>query len=663
MKSNQIFMQFYCFVFNFVKKIYFKNCCSIWFAGLRAIICFSLITASLTGKCQWKVFHTESRKINPISLIPSGVQLKEGYTFFGLSDNFDENVITKGYEPFSQDSLWKIKLNSPLSSFFRHLYFNVYSVNVSALKIHICEKDGNCYENRFKISKDGYQIPFELVLDEKTRVLKSFSNSNYKHDMSAGFLATIELKDNSKRYQFVVGDAKVYKQSFIKQPSRGFFFYELTGEKENQVNNIIRRKFGNTYPLEQNAEFHTYTGSVFNFELEKADSSNRQKQTLKLIRYFFKKYPFYKEHHLDESKILASIDKIISDSLLFRDKIERLKDVANDLHDGHFYFRKDDFNRLNVSSPLILKRINNKVLVVGIRDERLENKIELGDQVYMVADKVCGKFIDSLSNNYFGNLVQRQELAISHLLDKTIDSSSFNLILEKPDGNRFKVDLKYDRRFPIPGKFVPEHYGFRRLEHNWSYLKINKWDKGDWIKFYNLKDSIRNSNGIIFDLRGNPGGFEIETIKIASCFLPAPFEYSTQKYSMFNKTYSGKTIVKPSSFLNLSKLKMIILVDNKTACASESFILMLKKINSTLIIGTSKTSSSFSTVYSFQLPENINLFANVMSKTYMLSENKTLEYVGIEPDVKVNLERYSDLYGYEDKVLNTAVKMIDRSTK
>jgi C-terminal processing protease CtpA/Prc len=47
----------------------------------------------------------------------------------------------------------------------------------------------------------------------------------------------------------------------------------------------------------------------------------------------------------------------------------------------------------------------------------------------------------------------------------------------------------------------------------------------------------------------------------------------------------------------------------------------------------------------------------------MLSENKTLEYQGIEPDILVNLDRYSDLYGYEDKVLNTAFKLIDRSTK
>ncbi len=596
-----------------------------------------------------------------MSLSPSKVQLNDGYTFFGLSDDFKENIIRKGYAPFLKDTLWKKEINKPLASFLRHLYFNLYSVNVSALKLHVCETKGNCYEYRFKFSKDGYQVPFEWVIDERSKV----SKSSYQHNINSGpvFYATIELRNKTSNYQFIVGDAKTFEQSFVKQISRGLFFYELTGKKKNRIKHLSRKKFGDTYPLIQKAEFNPYTGA-FNFELEEVDSLKKQGLTLNLIRYFFQKYPFYKEHRVDEFKTLASIDKIISDSsAVFGDKIDRLKETADKLYDGHFYFQKDDKRLLNASSPLILKRINNNIQVVGIRDERLEGKIELGDRICVIEDKLCEKVIDSLSNNYFGNIIQRQELAISHLFEKTVDSSSYDVILEKSDGSKYKVSLMYDKKFPVPKKFVPEHFGFRRLEHSWNYLKINKWDKGDWIKFYNLKDSIQNSDGIIFDLRGNPGGFEIETIKIVSCFLKEPFKYSTQTYSNFQKTYSEKTIIKPNKFLNLSKLKVILLVDNKTACASESFALILKEIQGATVIGTSRTSSSFSTVYSFQLPENINLSANVLSRTYMLSDNKTLEYEGIEPDTMVNINRYSDLYGYEDKVLSAAFKMIDRSIK
>ena len=157
------------------------------------------------------------------------------------------------------------------------------------------------------------------------------------------------------------------------------------------------------------------------------------------------------------------------------------------------------------------------------------------------------------------------------------------------------------------------------------------------------------------DLRGNPGGFEIEAIKIASCFIKHPFEYCTQKYSTANKVYAGKTIIKPNTFMNLADSKVIILVDNKTACASESFTMMLKKTNAAVIVGSANTSGSFSTVYSFHLPENISLSANVLSKTYVTNEHNILENKGINPDVLVSINSYSDLYGYNDKVLEAAM--------
>lgn len=72
---------------------------------------------------------------------------------------------------------------------------------------------------------------------------------------------------------------------------------------------------------------------------------------------------------------------------------------------------------------MIVKRINGVIQVVGIRDVRLENKIGLGDKIYAINNTICDRFVDSLSNDYFGDLSECQELAISHLLEKPINSS------------------------------------------------------------------------------------------------------------------------------------------------------------------------------------------------------------------------------------------------
>lgn len=631
--------------------------------GLRLLMSLAFLLTTFIGLSQWKVFDYVEKKENIKSLLPSEKYLKDGYTFFGTSFSLDENVITKGYEPFLQNVLWEVTINKPVSSNKKCLYFNLYAVNVSMLKVHVCENDSTCYEQKFSFSKEGYQLPFEWTLDDSSKI----SNTRgYRHITGSHplFTATITLRDSSLPYRLVVGDAKVYEKSYVKKPSQGYFFYELTGKKENQLPNYIRKKFGNAYPLKQDVDFISFRGGSYNFELEQndIDSVSKQKATLQLIRYIFQKYPYYNEHALNEQEILNSIDKIIADSLPFKDKIVLLDKKAKELHDGHFYFKTSDEKKLNISSPLIPKRINGVIQIVGIRDVRLENKIDLGDKVYAINNIICDRFVDSLSNGYFGDLSERQELAISHLLEKPIDASPFIVTLEKPNGTLYKIKIDFDKKFPGPSKFRPEHFGFYRLYYNWAYLKINKWDKGDWIKFYNLKDSINNAKGIVFDLRGNPGGYGSEAILIASCFTRKPFVYSVQAYSMHNKIYSGETIIKPNNFLNLSKLKVIILVDNKTACASEAFAAILKKINGATIVGASRTGSSFSTIYPLQLPENTNLFANVLFKNYVFHKKKTIEYAGIVPDILVDINKYTDLYGYDDKVLKTAQKMIDRST-
>lgn len=641
--------------------------CKMRIVGYPAfLLCFTFLATALFGQSQWKILHYEGRKDNVISLLLSGKNLKDGYTFFGTSFDYNENVITKGYEPFLQNVSWNVTLNKQVSSNKRCLYLNLYTINVSMLKVHVFENDSTCYEQRFYFPKDGYQLPFEWMLNESRKKGDTLCKNvyDYKPGSAPLFTAEIVLKDSSMPYKFVAGDAKMYEKNYVKKPSQGYFFYELTKKRENQLPDYIRRKFGNAYPLEQDADFISFKGSSYSFELEQKDidSTSKQKATLQLIRYIFHKYLYYKEHALNEQEILASIDKIINDSLSFNNKIALLSKKAKELHDAHFYFNRGDGIKKDIISPLILKRINGVIQIVGFRDVRLENKISLGDRIHSINDIACDRFVDSLSNDYFGDLSERQELAISHLLEKPINSSPYIITIKKTDGTLYKVKLDYDEKFPAPEKFRPEHFGFYRLEDNWVYLKINKWDRGDWIKFYNLKDSIKNANGIVFDLRGNPGGFSIEAISIASCFLKKPFVYSTQTYTMYDTVYSGKTIMKPNSFLNLSNKKVIILVDNKTACASESFAVVLKKIKGATIIGASKTGSSFSTVYSLQLPESINLFANVLSKTYILNEGKTIEYAGIVPDIFVDINKYTDLYGYDDRVLKTALEMIDRSS-
>jgi Peptidase family S41 len=620
--------------------------------GVKALLGFISLLTALEGKCQWSVYNYEERKENSQSLLPSSAELKSGFTFFGTSFALDDDVITTGYEPFARNSSWKLVLKKSTSTSPGFLYFNVYTENINAIVLRVGPGDSTYSEKRYSFSKDGYQVPFELPLD----------NSPETGD-SLFLIATIEMKNPLRPHRFVVGDARKYAKQYEKKPSRGYFFYEVTGKEENRLPDYIRTKFGDAYSLKQEAHFLDFNGSKYNFQWDRCEnvSDISRNATLQLIRRIFEKYPYYQEHHLDRRKTLDSVDNVIASLLPFNDKVVLLGKKARGLHDGHFYFKTIDKKDRSVTSPLILKRIGNAVQIVGIRDQRLEGEITLGEKICAINFIPAETFIDSVSDGYFGGLEERRDISISHLLEKPVNSPACVIRLEKDNGDFHEVSLVYDQNFPIPSRFRPEQFGFYRLERNWTYLKINRWDKGDWINFYNLRDSISHSKGIIFDLRGNPGGFENEVVSIASCFLKKPFTYAVEKYSFQGKTYSACTIMKPSRFLDLSRLNVIILVDVKTACASELFTSILKKINGATVIGASKTGSSFSTVYSLQLPENIDLFTNVLSKPFLFNGKSTLEYTGIVPDIMVDLRSYKDLYGYDDKVLGTAKAMIDRS--
>jgi C-terminal processing protease CtpA/Prc len=612
--------------------------------------CIMFVTITANAQDQWNSFSYEVEKAHKQSLLPVNVSYTEAYTFFGTSFDLTDNVITKGYEPFRQNDSWKTHLNAPITLTNWCLYYNLYSVNVSAFRVHVCVNDTVCYEKNFSFSKDGYQVPFETTIDGySTKPCKSG-----KHNMVT---ASIIKRDSSKPMQLVVGDATSYEKTFVKKPSQGHFFYEVTGKKENQLPDYVRTKFGTAYPIKQNTDYISFNGADYNFTTEAKDE---QTATLHLIRHVFGKYPFYQEHRLNKQAILDSVNDIVNSSQPFDSKISLLVKKAKDLHDAHFYFASENRIKTNVSAPLILKRIDEDVQVVGIRDDRLNNKIALGDRIYAINTSKCDRFTDSLSNEYYGDVDERRELAISHLIEQPINTQPYKLTLQKQDGKLYEVEVTFDKKYPVPDRFKPaEHFGFQPLQNNWVYLKVNKWDKGDWIKFYNLKDSLRTAKGIVFDLRGNPGGYESEPIQITSCFIKKPFVYSVQTYEMNGQTYSGNSIMEPNKFLDLSKLEVIILIDNKTSCASEAFATMMKKVKNATIIGTSRSGGTFSTIYPLHFPGNITLNANVFGKTYFLEERKTIEYTGVKPDIVVTISKYTDLYAYEDKVLKIAQKIIN----
>lgn len=168
--------------------------------------------------------------------------------------------------------------------------------------------------------------------------------------------------------------------------------------------------------------------------------------------------------------------------------------------------------------------------------------------------------------------------------------------------------------------------------------------------FQNIINSSHNCKGIIIDLRGNIGGLFPNAIGLADIFIDNG-NITTIKYRNNFKIEVNAQI--PS---NLPKKPIVILVDKRTASASEIFAGALKYNNKAIIIGTNTYGKN-----SVQqiVPLHNEMGMNITIARYLLNGNKDINVKGIEPDYTVHLTA-NDIVKNNDKQMKKAIEIINK---
>ena len=148
----------------------------------------------------------------------------------------------------------------------------------------------------------------------------------------------------------------------------------------------------------------------------------------------------------------------------------------------------------------------------------------------------------------------------------------------------------------------------------------------------NLK-KLDKAKKLIIDLRGNSGGYLYTAEQIASLFLDSTHPvYQIKIKDDITKYYStGKKD---------SDLKIVLLVDNTSASASEVLTSALKEQLDATVVG--KTTYGKGTVQELQTLSDGNQY-KVTTKQWLTSKGKNIHGKGIEPDIIVDLDdKYYD---------------------
>ena len=141
----------------------------------------------------------------------------------------------------------------------------------------------------------------------------------------------------------------------------------------------------------------------------------------------------------------------------------------------------------------------------------------------------------------------------------------------------------------IEKKFVREeikqnnvtYYGM--LDNNVGYIKLDKFleNSGQEVKDALVALRKNNLNGLVLDLRFNGGGILQEAVKIVNLFVNKDVNVVLQKGRNKDKTINYKTFDSPIE----PNLPLVVLVNNRSASASEIVAGSLQDLDRAVIIG------------------------------------------------------------------------------
>jgi carboxyl-terminal processing protease len=185
------------------------------------------------------------------------------------------------------------------------------------------------------------------------------------------------------------------------------------------------------------------------------------------------------------------------------------------------------------------------------------------------------------------------------------------------------------------------------VDGNMGYIKLNKFLENSAEEVTNALTNIKknNPNGLILDLRSNGGGILQEAVKIVNLFVPKDVTIVSQKGKIKEKNFTYTTVNTPVE----STLPLVVLVNSRSASASEIVAGALQDLDRAIIIGQRSYGKGL-VQQTFNLPYN-SLVKITVAKYYVPSGRcvQALDYTHRKDDGSVIKVADSLIHEYKTK--------------
>jgi len=186
--------------------------------------------------------------------------------------------------------------------------------------------------------------------------------------------------------------------------------------------------------------------------------------------------------------------------------------------------------------------------------------------------------------------------------------------------------------------------------------KMPGFDIYDEDELNRIMDRVKKHNALVLDLRGNGGGLVVMLKRLIGYFFEQDIKVAEMRY---RKEVKSETATSKGS--RGFKGKLIVLVDSRSASASEIFSRVIQLEKRGVVIGDRSAGAVMQSVqHGHQVGmETVSFYgASVTNADVIMKDGKSLEHQGVIPD-ELLLPTAADLAANRDPVLARAAEMVN----
>lgn len=341
-----------------------------------------------------------------------------------------------------------------------------------------------------------------------------------------------------------------------------------------------------------------------------------------------------------------------------------LQKMCAALHDGHTGLTPPRalWPAVWASPDITTALVEDKVLITGVTDKALDSMgVKPGMEIIAIDSIPVRVYADNFIRPYVAASTPqgRDAQVYTYKLLNGDESTPVSLTLSDDAGHASTAEL------PRTMSFTPAApVEFRMLDGNVAYVDIKSFSDDTVVTIFDsLFSTIRQSNGLIIDLRKNGGGNSSLGWRILGYLTDTTFatlRSETRTYSSIRRYFNQKQEWDTNLWTqspNGEKLftgPVVVLAGPFTGSAAEDFLVAFDYMKRGTIVGRPSAGTTGQPM-SFSLPGGIQARVCIRKCTY--PDGKQFVGVGVQPNVLVE-KTVADVRGGRDSVLDMGLRKV-----